>query len=269
VRWATPASTDRRIVSYATADTVASGSVTATVGVTAGRRAEEQALMFERAGLRVVIGPAMGTLLVTESGALREVTAALVARPPDYLIADTGIGIRSWIAAADGWGWREQLVDALQRARIACRGPKSRLLAEDLTGARVAVQLHGEDEPALIGSLTSAGADIVEVPVYRWTVPDDRRPALELIAKACEGTLEAITFTSAPAVHGLFDLARADGSGDALLDACNGRVLVACVGPVCGAAATEEGIAAPRWPDHWRLGSMVRLVVDALSVGRA
>jgi uroporphyrinogen-III synthase len=264
--------------------------MTATVGVTAGRRAEEQALLLERAGLRVLIGPAMGTALLTESGPLRDVTAQLIADPPDYVVADTGIGIRSWVAAADGWGWRAELLDVLGRSRIACRGPKAlgalrsadlpvwwrapgeqlaevrdHLLAQDLTGARVAVQLHGEDEPAFIGALQAAGAHVVEVPVYRWTVPDDRRPALDLVRRTCEGEVDALTFTSAPAVHGLFALARAAESGDALLAACNGGVLVACVGPVCGAAATEEGLTDPRWPEHWRLGSMVRLVVDELA----
>jgi uroporphyrinogen-III synthase len=264
--------------------------MTATVGVTAGRRADEQALLLERAGLRVVIGPAMGTALATEEGPLREVTAGLIARPPDFLIADTGIGIRSWVSAADGWGERDALLGALGLARIACRGPKAqgalrsaglpiwwqapgeqlaevreRVLREPLAGRRVAVQLHGEDEPALVGALERAGAEVIEVPVYRWTVPQDRRPALDLITRTCEGGIDALTFTAAPAVHGLFDLARAAGSADALLDACNTRVLVACVGPVCGAAATAEGVAQPRWPEHWRLGALVKMVAEALS----
>jgi uroporphyrinogen-III synthase len=105
------------------------------------------------------------------------------------------------------------------------------------------------------------------VPVYRWTVPEDRRPALDLITMACEGGIDALTFTAAPAVHGLFGLARTAGTADALLDACNTGVLVACVGPVCAAAASAEGVASPRWPEHWRLGAMVKMVADALSNG--
>jgi uroporphyrinogen-III synthase len=118
------------------------------------------------------------------------------------------------------------------------------------------VELHGHP---------GAGAEVIEVPVYRWTVPDDRRPALDLITLTCEGGIDALTFTSAPAVHGLFGLARAAGSGDGLLEACNTRVLVACVGPVCGAAASAEGVAGPRWPEHWRLGAMVKMVAEAFS----
>ena len=37
----------------------------------------------------------------------------------------------------------------------------------------------------------------VEVPVYRWQLPDDSQPALHLVEEACAGRLNAITFTSA------------------------------------------------------------------------
>jgi len=263
--------------------------VTALVGVTAGRRAEEQALLLERAGLRVLIGPTMGTAIATETGALRDVTDELIARPPDYLVADTGIGMRSWVHAAEGWGCGPQLIAALTQARIACRGPKAQgalrsaglsiwwrapgeqladvlahLLQHDLAGARVAVQLHGEDEPGVVGALSAAGATVIEVPVYRWTVPPDNRPGLDLVRRTCEGEVDAVTFTSAPAVHGFVALARSVELADALVGAANDGVLIACVGPVCAAAAAEEGFKDPRWPDHWRLGSLVRLVVEEL-----
>jgi hypothetical protein len=34
---------------------------------------------------------------------------------------------------------------------------------------------------------------------------------------------------------------------------------------VCSAAARQEGIDSPVHPQHWRLGSLVRLVADELS----
>ena len=41
-------------------------------------------------------------------------------------------------------------------------------------------------------------------------------------------------------------------------------VLASCVGPVCAAAAREEGISAPVWPDPPRLPTMVRQVATLL-----
>ena len=176
-----PASTASRMVSKATGDTVAWGPVTATVGVTAGRRAEEQALLLERAGLRVVIGPAMGTALTTEDGPLRTVTDALIARPPAYVVADTGIGIRSWLAAAEGWGSRDALLAALARARIACRGPKAQGALRS-AGLAIWWQAPGEQLAEVQARLLSeplAGA------VMSWSMPFTSRtvarmPVLEL-----------------------------------------------------------------------------------------
>jgi len=261
----------------------------ATVGVTADRRADEQALLLERLGLRVVLGPVLGTVMVTEGGPLRDVTASLISRPPDYVVANTGIGVRSWLAAAESWGQTDALLGALRHTRIAARGPKAvgalrsagldvwwrapteqlgtvidHLLAEPLEGARIAVQLHGEDSPESVSALRAAGAEVLEIPVYRWTVPADDAPALRLIASVCEGRIDAVTFTSAPAVRNLLDLASGVGLAGDLLAALNGPVLVACVGPVCAGAAHEQGIVDVAVPEHWRLGALVRLVADEL-----
>ncbi len=260
-----------------------------TVGVTADRRGAEQEVMLARHGLRVVRGPVLGTVMVTEDGPLEDVTDALIARPPTHVLANTGIGVRSWLGAASSWGKGEALLSALGAARIAARGPKAvgalrsaglpvwwqapseqlgevvdHLVASGVAGARVAVQLHGVESPE-IGALSAAGAEVVEVPVYRWTVPADHGPALRLVELTCDGEIDAVTFTSAPAVRAFVELARRVDLDGPLLEALNGRVLVACVGPVCAGAAREVGIRDPSVPEHWRLGSLVRLVAEQLA----
>ena len=95
-------------------------------------------------------------------------------RPPDMLLATTGIGMRGWLEAAEGWGLAEPLRDAL--ARRIHRGPRAQgarrdpgrrparpVVAADSEscdevvdapaparawpGRRIAVQLHGERQP--------------------------------------------------------------------------------------------------------------------------
>lgn len=260
-----------------------------TVGVTADRRAEEQALMLSRLGLQVVHGPAIRTLPMADDVKLRAVTEELIAVPPDYVVANTGLGIRSWLGMAASWGLESDLRGALGRARIAARGPKAagaiqiagldvwwrarteqlasvaeRLLEEPLAGRRVAVQLHGDDRQGITGVLAAAGAEVVEVPVYRWTLPDDTRPAQQLVELCCAHRVDAVTFTAGPAVENFVELAAATGRRHELLSALNGAVLVACVGPVCAGVAMDVGIRQPLTPEHWRLGSLVRLVADQL-----
>jgi uroporphyrinogen-III synthase len=263
------------------------------VGVTADRRADEQSLMLSRMGLDVVRGPAIRTLPVAEDERLRSVTESIIALPPDYVVANTGVGIRSWLGMAASWGLDSDLREAMSAARIAARGPKAagalqiagldvwwrarneqlasvaeRLLEEPLTGKRIALQLHGDDQKGITGVLRAAGAEVTEVPVYRWTLPDDTRPAQQLIEQCCAHRLDAVTFTAGPAVQNLLQMAAAMGRREDLLAALNGPVLVACVGPVCAGIANDEGVADPVVPEHWRLGSLVRLVADQLLVRR-
>lgn len=263
------------------------------VGVTADRRADEQSLMLSRMGFDVVRGPAIRTLPVADDVRLRTVTESIIARPPDYVVANTGVGVRSWLGMAASWGLEAELREALSTARIAARGPKAagaiqiaglevwwrarneqlasvaeRLLEKSVEGKRIAVQLHGDGQQGIAGVLRAAGAEVTEVPVYRWTLPEDARPAQALIEQCCARRIDAVTFTAGPAVKNLLHLAGAIGRREELLAALNGPVLTACVGPVCAGIAREEGVVDTVVPEHWRLGSLVRLVADQLLLRR-
>lgn len=259
-----------------------------TVGITADRRWEDQAELLRRRGARVLHGPSIATQYLASDEALRTATTSVAVRPPDYLVATTGIGMRAWLEAAQAWGMGEALLDALRPARIVARGPKSSgavqaaglavwasspnerldqllplLLAEPLAGKRVAVQEAGAEAIDIALALRREGADVVEVPVYRWRVPDDTRPALRLIDAACSGRVDAVTFTSAPAVQNLFAVAGRHGRDDHLRRAFNSSGLVAaCVGAVCAGAARQEGVERPVEPAVGRLGLMIRALSD-------
>lgn len=124
------------------------------------------------------------------------------------------------------------------------------------------------ESPELVEVLTKAGASVVSVPVYRWRLPDDPEPARRLAKAACAGQLDAITFTSAPAVHNLFALAGSPDEVDQLRAAFNGPVTAACVGPVCAEGARQEGVEDPLTPSVGRLGLLVRALGDHLSQRR-
>ncbi len=252
------------------------------IGITAQRRADEQARMFHTRGAETLHGPTLALSTAGDDTALRAATEAVLADPPDYLLASTGYGMRAWLAAADGWGRREDLLRALGSAQVANRGAKAasantavglsewwrapnerfeelvdRLLTEPLAGARVVLQLHGARIPRSVVRLAAAGATVIEIDAYSSTMPDDTGPALALAEAACAAALAAVTFTTAPAVHNLFTVAAGAGHRDALSDAFNGPVVAACVGPVCAEAALEEGVVAPLVPERARLVPLV------------
>lgn len=76
-----------------------------TIGVTADRRRDELAALLERRGARVVLAPALRIVPLADDTDLRDATRACLDRPPDVLMANTGIGMRGWLEAAEGWGW--------------------------------------------------------------------------------------------------------------------------------------------------------------------
>ncbi|MFP5319511.1 MAG: uroporphyrinogen-III synthase [Acidimicrobiia bacterium] len=263
------------------------------VGITADRRWQEQAELLERRGASVLHGPTMTTMYLASDDELRRATSSVLDEPPDYVVATTGIGMRAWMEAAATWGVADELAAALAGARIVARGPKAAatvsaaglevwarsateqmdalvelVLAEHLDGKRVVVQEYGMPNPEPTSALRAAGATVVEVPVYRWRLPDDTGPVLRLVEAACDGRVDAITFTSAPAVHNLFTIAGGHGVAEELRSVCNERVVVACVGPVCAEGAMKEGIESPLAPSVGRLGLLVRALSDHFEAER-
>lgn len=142
------------------------------------------------------------------------------------------------------------------------------LIAEGIGSARVALQLFDPGGHPSTAALGARCRELVEVPVYRWLMPVDAGPATELIEATCAGAVDAITFTSQPAVHHLFRIAEGLGRAEELRAACNTSVLPVCVGPVCADAAVAEGITRPFWPDPPRLPAMIRLVASELGPGQ-
>jgi uroporphyrinogen-III synthase len=267
-----------------------------TVGITADRRREEQAELLRRRGADVREGPVIKTVPLQSDDALRQATESLIADPPDVLVATTGIGVRSLFGAAQAWGIDGDLIEALRSVRIAVRGPKSagavqsagldvwwqepserldlmlQRVADELglpAGSpnrppRIALQRYGHPVPWAVRFLHDAGAEVLELPIYQWTLPDDRTAAYRLIEAACDLHLDAITLTSPPAVDNLFRLATDIGAAERLRTVLNRDVQVVCVGPMSGEAAQAQGLSSSVWPERGRLGLMIRTLTEQL-----
>jgi uroporphyrinogen-III synthase len=70
-----------------------------------------------------------------------------------------------------------------------------------------------------------------------------------------------VTFTSAPAVRALLEIAGPDEP--ALLDRFRTTTLAACVGPVTAAPLEERGVSV-KAPARYRLGALIKTVTDEL-----
>ncbi len=264
-----------------------------TVAITAERRADELATMLERRGANIVHAAAIHVLPLIDDSELESATESIIEHPPKIVVISTGIGFRGWLDAAEEWGIRDNFVAALRRSRIIARGPKARgairgaglrdewspateasqevadhLAAEGVSGVDIAVQLHGvitEWEPTIhLGdALTELGAHVRPVPVYRWIRPVDQTPLIGLLTQIIERRVDAVTFTSAPAVASLLSTAKDNGLLDAFLDALAGPVAAICVGPVTSAPLDALGVPTSM-PSRARLGALAKFVTEQL-----
>ncbi|MEU4061294.1 uroporphyrinogen-III synthase [Streptomyces wedmorensis] len=259
-----------------------------TVGVTAARRADELIALLRRRGAAVVHGPALRIVPLADDTELLAATKEIIGNAPDIVVATTAIGFRGWIEAAEGWGHGEELLAVLRDVELLARGPKvkgavraaglteswsptsesmaevlDRLLAEGVTGRRIALQLHGEPLPGFVEALTAGGAEVVGVPVYRWMAPEDTGPLDRLLDAALARTLDAVTFTSAPAAVSLLSRAQEKGVREELVEALRHDVLAVCVGPVTALPLQAEAIDTYQ-PERFRLGPLVQLLCREL-----
>lgn len=263
------------------------------VAVTSARRADELGALLQRRGATVTSAAAITMVPLPDDDSLRTNTEALIDVPPDILIATTGIGLRGWIAAADGWGLANELTVALSKARVVSRGPKATgalraaglpeewspesessrellhyLVDGGIAGQRIAVQLHGATEdwdpfPEFLDELRAAGAEVVPIRVYRWHPAPRNGDFDQLVAGIADEKFDAVSFTSAPAVASVLMRAQEMGIEDGVLSALRGDVHAMCVGPVTARPLVRLGVPTSE-PERMRLGALARHITDEL-----
>lgn len=265
-----------------------------TIVIAVDRRSGELAAALERHGATVRHAPALTIVPHIDDEALISRTAALIADPPDIVVATTGVGFRGWIEAADEAGLADDLHRALAGAQIVARGPKARgaiqqagltadwvaesetaaelgefLIAEGVEGRRIAVQHHGSGADGLDDLFTGHGADVVSLTVYRWGPPPDPVALSRSVRAAANGEVDAVLFTSAPgASEWLATAAREEALDRVRTLSASGRLLMAAVGPITAGPIDEAGIA-PLIAERGRLGSLVRGIVTYFGGGHA
>lgn len=265
-----------------------------TIVIAVDRRSAELAAALERHGAQVRHAPALTIVPHIDDEALLEATRELIERPPDVVVATTGVGFRGWMEAAEEEGVLTELHEALAGAQIVARGPKARgaiqqaglsadwvaesetsaelgqfLLAEGVAGRRVAVQHHGSGADGLDELFAAAGAEIVSLTVYRWGPPPDPDAVARSVISTAQGEVDAVLFTSAPgAAEWLAAAERAGARDDIVALTASGRLLLAAVGPITAGPLLDAG-ADVLIAERGRLGSLVRSVVTHFGGGRA
>lgn len=266
-----------------------------TVAVTAARRADEQRTILERRGATVLHTAAIRTIHLAEDPVVRAATDRLLAAPADLMVLTTAAGVRWWLEICEQWGLAEEVLGLMGRVPLYSRGPKTTgalrgaglrehasarseasaellemLVARGVDGLTVGVQVQGAGSQwnpmaPLLDGLRDAGAEVVELPIYRWQLPEDLTALDDLVHTIARCGVDGVTFTSAPAVMAVLERAQAVGVYDDVLAAFRGPVVALCVGPVTAAPLADLDVPVS-CPERMRLGALMRHATEVLAV---
>jgi uroporphyrinogen-III synthase len=109
------------------------------------------------------------------------------------------------------------------------------------------------------------GARILDTMGFNYKAPNEEM-VVKLIEEINKGLIDAITFTSPPAVSGLFKIAEKHQLKEQLKTFLHQNTIVVAVGPSTERALSENGIKADVIPKIYKMGSMIKALVDYIAV---
>lgn len=258
-----------------------------TVAITEHRREKEFAALIARHGARVLSCPLLEERSIDNRSEIRSFIDRLISRELEMMVFFTGVGVRFLTAEAEAAGQLKQFVDALGKITVVARGPKPRaalrklgrrvdlaperptsegllemLGTQDLQRKQVGVQLYGKPNPGFCRGLEAMGARVSTIQVYDYRPASDRRRVLDFIQTLIDGPIDVVTFTSAPQVDSLFDVADAAGLSVKLIDELNREISVAVIGEVADRALARRGIVAKIYPESPKMAPLAQAIAD-------
>jgi uroporphyrinogen-III synthase len=256
-------------------------------------RSAEVAELIRNHGGTPMQAPSMREIPLADQHEALAFGDALVGGSFDILILLTGVGTRLLITTLATRRPREEVVAALGRLTLVCRGPKpiaalkevglvptlavpepntwrDLLSALDgtlpIAGKRVAVQEYGARNEELLAGLRQRGAQVATVPVYGWALPEDTAPMRAAIERLVAGEVDAVLVSSATQIDNVFHVAAEIGAADALREALQERTVVGSIGPITTAALQHHGVEPDLQPEHPRIGHLVAEIARQATV---
>ena len=277
-----------------------------TIAFVEARMSSELAGLIRRHGGVPYPAPVLQEIYLKDSPEVQQLIADTCAGRIDAVALLTGVGTQALVETAAAMGRQAEFIQALDQLTVIARSPKpARVLRRhqihidlmppepfttadlinslddwDLSGKVMAVQHYGGPNRPLVQRLRERGAEVREVTLYTWGLPQDQTPVLAMIDELTQGRIDAIAFTSQPQVGNLLTIAADAGKEPALRQSLGRRLelaataeptaepaaapgaVVASVGPVCSRRLREAGIAVDVEPEHPHMGNLVLALAE-------
>ncbi len=258
------------------------------------RMRSEMGSLIQRHGGVPYSAPVLQEKYLKDSPTVQQLVRDICQGTVEVVVLLTGVGTKALVETAEAMGRGQEFIDALDQRTVIARSPKparvlrshrihidvmppepytSQELVEaiadmDFAGKRVAVQAYGSPNGYLTGRLAGLGAEVEEVMLYSWGLPEDHAPVHRLIDGLARDEIDAVAFTSQPQVGNLLSIAAQGGREDSLRRSLGGpSVAVASVGPVCTRGLEQAGIRVDVEPEHPHMGSLVQALAQYLKPG--
>ena len=270
-----------------------------TIAFVEARMTSEMAGLIERHGGVPYPAPVLQEVYLKDSPEVQQLVLDVCAGRIDAVTLLTGVGTQALVSTAAGMGREEEFIHALDQLTVIARSPKparvlrrhkihidvmppepyttadlvSSLREWDLSNKMVALQHYGGPNRPLVAHLQEKGAQVREVTLYTWGLPEDEAPVLSMIDDISRGRVDAIAFTSQPQVGNLLTIAAKADKEETLRRSLGASVrhgdgasksgtVVASVGPVCTRRLREASIPVDVEPDHPHMGNLVLALAD-------
>jgi uroporphyrinogen-III synthase len=248
------------------------------------RMAVEIARLIERHGGVPLVTPALREIPLDDNSAALKFGVQLTTERVDMLILLTGVGTTALFdLLKTRYPW-PSIVAALRQTGLVARGPKSVAtlkafgLQPTLTvpepntwvdlistldeyrpvkGLRVAVQEYGVSNPDLLEALKQRGAEVFQVPIYRWAIPEDLGPLRQALDDIIAGKVSVLLITNAAQVDHVMQVLEKDGKVEPFRAALN-KMVVASIGPTASERLRQYDWPIDFEPSHPKMGVLVK-----------
>jgi uroporphyrinogen-III synthase len=259
-----------------------------TIAILENRSGEQLADLVRKYGGTPFSAPALAEIPDIDPVLIAKMVKDWQSDQPDFFIFQTGVGVKALFATTDSLGISEQFLQILASSVVAVRGTKptaalrsrnvridlpasepytttevlASLDAYKLAGKLVVVQRYGDTNWELQKALEERGARVMEIATYRWSLPENTKPMVDMMDALELDTIDMVCFTSASQVHNLFAVAEQLGRKETLQADLN-RSMVASIGPVCTKALEMFAIKVDVEPNPPKLGPFISAINQA------
>lgn len=261
-----------------------------TIAILENRAGEQLADLVRKYGGTPFSAPALAEIPDIDPDLIASLVQDWQKSAPDFFIFQTGVGVKALFATTETLGITEQFKQILTDSVIVVRGTKPTAVlrsngvridltasepyttAEVLTeldkhsiaGKRVVVQRYGDTNWELQKALQDRAALVTEIATYRWSLPADTKPLVDLMDALAARTIDMVCFTSASQVYNLFVVAEQLGRNQALQTGLN-HSLIASIGPVCTQALQKFGVKVNVEASPPKLGPFIAAINQQFS----